>query len=161
MKIHTLSFEGPFGPLTLEANEISITKIRFGKNRRPDSPNAVLLKARRQLTQYFSGKRTRFELPYSFETGTEFQRQVWQALAHVPFGKLTTYAEIAKRAKRPSAVRAVGNALGKNPLPILLPCHRVVQTGMRLGGFTGGTSIKRCLLGLEKSDRLIRRDAFA
>lgn len=105
-------------------------------------------KAARQLMEYFHGQRKRFSLDLDLG-GTRFQRAVWKALAAVPFGKVVTYGELAMRVKRPGAARACGSACGANPVPVIVPCHRVVAAGGGLGGFGGGLPLKRKLLALE------------
>ncbi|MFQ5482200.1 MAG: methylated-DNA--[protein]-cysteine S-methyltransferase [Nitrospinaceae bacterium] len=112
------------------------------------NPNKMAL-ARQQLTKYFAGGLQRFDLPLDVAGGTEFQRRVWQTLSTIPFGQTRHYCWLAAAVDRPQAVRAVGNANGKNPLPIILPCHRVILKSGGLGGFTGGLDLKRFLLHLE------------
>ena len=113
------------------------------------SPNALLRKAAEQLSQYFDGSRQTFTLPLS-STGTAFQQRVWLGVAKVPYGSTTTYQELAADIGHPRASRAVGQALGRNPIPIIVPCHRVLSsTGV--GGFSGGLDIKRSLLELESA----------
>jgi methylated-DNA-[protein]-cysteine S-methyltransferase len=102
------------------------------------------------LLEYFAGQRRQFELPLA-AAGTAFQRQVWDALAAIPWGELRSYADIARAIDRPTAVRAVGAANGRNPLPIVVPCHRVIGSNGSLTGFAGGLGIKRQLLKLEGS----------
>ncbi len=116
-----------------------------------DLPAAVSA-ARRQLVEYFAGVRRAFDLPLA-PAGTEFQRQVWFALADIPYGATISYAQLAARVGRPSAFRAVGQANGANPLPIVLPCHRVVASGGGIGGYGGGLDLKRRLLALEEAHR--------
>jgi len=106
-----------------------------------------------QLRLYLKGKLQKFDIPVDFITGTTFQKQVWKKLATIPYGETRSYAWLARSVKRPNAHRAVGNANGKNPLSILLPCHRVVQSNGNLGGYSGGLHIKRDLLELEKTGR--------
>ncbi len=108
-------------------------------------------KARRQLTEYFNGKRDAFSLDLAPQ-GTEFQVEVWNALAQIPYGTTVSYRDIAEQIGRPAATRAVGAANGKNPLPIVLPCHRVVGADGSLTGFGGGLDTKRFLLELEGAD---------
>lgn len=107
----------------------------------------------RQLDGYFKGTLTTFDLPLS-PTGTAFQQQVWDALLEIPYGCTLSYAEIAKQIDRPKATRAVGNANGRNPIPIIIPCHRVIGRDGSLTGFGGGLPIKNFLLQLENSDQL-------
>ena len=105
--------------------------------------------ARRQLLDYLTGGRTSFDLPLDLTEGTTFQRQVWRTLQRVPYSKLRSYRWIAVRVGGPQYARAVGNAVGSNPLPIVIPCHRIVAHDASLGGFSGGLSMKRKLLSLE------------
>ena len=101
-----------------------------------------------QLAEYFSGERVDFDLPLD-AAGTPFQRRVWQALTEIPYGGTSTYGEIARRLGRPRAARAVGGANNRNPLPVVVPCHRVIGAGGSLTGYAGGLRIKRFLLDLE------------
>ena len=103
---------------------------------------------RRQLTDYFAGERTEFDVPLSLH-GTEFQLQVLEELKLIPYGETTSYGDIAKRIGRPKAVRAVGAANGRNPIPIIVPCHRVIGSSGHLTGFGGGLDAKTALLRLE------------
>jgi len=107
-------------------------------------------KLEQELGEYFSGKRREFSLPVD-PRGTEFQRAVWRAIADIPYGQTSTYAEIARAAGRARAVRAAGSATGANPIPLLIPCHRVIAAHGKLGGFSGGLDAKRRLLALEKA----------
>ncbi len=104
----------------------------------------------RELDEYFSGGRTQFKVPLDLR-GTSFQREVWEVLLRIPYGEVASYGEVARRVGRPRASRAVGSASGANPVPILVPCHRVVAAGGRLGGYAGGSEIKRKLLALERA----------
>lgn len=108
----------------------------------------VLARASEQLHEYFEGRRRLFDLPLDL-VGTPFQREVWQALLEIPPGATRTYGEIAARIGRPSAVRAVGGAIGRNPVSIVVPCHRVIGSDGSLTGFGGGLPRKRALLGIE------------
>lgn len=101
-----------------------------------------------QLEEYFAGTRTEFDLPLELH-GTDFQRAVWRSLAGIPYGKTVSYGELAAMVGRPRAFRAVGQANGANPVPIVLPCHRVLASGGRIGGYGGGLPLKRQLLALE------------
>ncbi len=105
--------------------------------------------ARRQLLDYLAGKRHTFDVPLDLSQGTAFQRQVWRMLLRVPYGKLRSYQWVAARVGGRQYARAVGNAVGANPLPIVIPCHRIVAQDASLGGFSGGLSMKRKLLSLE------------
>jgi len=155
--ILTFAFhDSPVGELFLAADDASLHIIEFPENRhqvkrQPDwveGDNAVLRKTRRQLDEYFAGKRRVFELPLSPQ-GTAFQQQVWTALRQIPYGRTWSYADLARRIDKPAAVRAVGAANGRNPLPIVVPCHRVIGADGSLTGFGGGLPIKRFLLQLE------------
>jgi len=143
----------PIGALTLVAELEAVKTIWF-----PGSPDqvdpawsegsALLRETARQLEQYFAGRRQTFDLPLDPD-GTPFQREVWAELTRIPYGTTTSYAELARRIGRPSAVRAVGAANGANPIPIVIPCHRVIGRDGALTGFGGGLDRKRFLLELE------------
>jgi methylated-DNA-[protein]-cysteine S-methyltransferase len=123
---------------------IPMTKSLTGK-----APEILILKKTvLQLEQYFKGTRQKFELPVDI-VGTDFQIQVWQALAQIPYAETVSYSDIAKKIKNPKAVRAVGSANGKNPLAIIVPCHRVIAADGTMGGYAGGLKIKKALLDLE------------
>jgi methylated-DNA-[protein]-cysteine S-methyltransferase len=110
---------------------------------------AALDVVRRELDEYFDGKRTGFDIPIDWRLHDGFARRVLRATARIPFGKVLTYADVAAKAGSPRAYRAAGNALGSNRMPIVVPCHRVVASGGKLGGYTGGIERKEYLLGLE------------
>jgi methylated-DNA-[protein]-cysteine S-methyltransferase len=112
---------------------------------------------RRELEQYFAGSREHFDLPLDWSLTRGFGRRVLQATAQIPFGSVSTYKEVATEAGSPRAHRAAGNALGSNPLPIVVPCHRVLHSGGGLGGYTGGLERKRVLLGVEGVTNVTRR----
>jgi methylated-DNA-[protein]-cysteine S-methyltransferase len=111
--------------------------------------------ARRQLLDYLAGKRHAFDVPLDLSHGTVFQRQVWRVLLRVPYGKLRSYQWVAARVGGPQYARAVGNAVGANPIPVVIPCHRIVAQDATLGGFSGGLSMKRKLLSLEGTLRYV------
>ena len=145
----------PIGVLTLAADDEGLRRIDFPPPRPPpaggdwrEGDSDVLREARRQLEQYFAGERRDFDLPLS-PRGTEFQREVWLTLARIPYGETWSYRDLAQRIGRPSATRAVGAANGRNPLPIVLPCHRVIGADGSLTGFGGGLPTKAFLLRLE------------
>lgn len=147
--------ETPIGDLLLAGDEEALSVVGFpeGSMRRDPDPDWIynekpLAEARRQLTEYFDGKRKDFELPLSL-TGTEFQLLVLEELKKIPYGETTSYGDIATRIGRPKAVRAVGAANGRNPIPIIVPCHRVIGSGGDLTGFGGGLTTKEALLRLE------------
>src|SRR5215475_2327761 len=115
-----------------------------------DPQHPILIEAERQLSEYFAGKRTQFDLPLQPD-GTEFQKKVWRALREIPFGETKSYLDLARAIGSPDASRAVGAANGKNPLSIIVPCHRVVGADGALTGFGGGLETKAALLALEAS----------
>lgn len=145
----------PVGTLTLLADDDRLRGIRFPRERHPsklvandEGDNAVLRETRAQLDAYFAGKLRAFDLPLAPQ-GTDFQRATWTMLAHIPYGATWSYAELAAQLGKPSALRAVGAANGRNPLPIVLPCHRVIGADGSLTGFGGGLPTKQFLLQLE------------
>lgn len=121
-----------------------------GTARRPDQP--PLPEVRRQLAEYFAGERNDFDLPLA-PRGTEFERRVWQALAAIPYGQTRSYSEVARSIGRPQACRAVGRANGRNPIAVVIPCHRVIGSDGSLTGYGGGLDLKRFLLDLEGARR--------
>ncbi len=126
LPLHTARVDSPIGFLTITATEEGITGVRFGGRRGNDGPIPFHLRACiRQLEEYFAGRRRTFDLPLLF-TGTAFQKGVWRLLRTVPFGTTLTYGEAAARIGRTGAARALGSAVGKNPLAILVPCHRII-----------------------------------
>lgn len=156
----------PVGTLLLSADDVGLQLIQFNDPRHPhargadwhEGDNAVLVATRGQLDEYFAGKRRRFDLPLA-PRGTPFQTQVWNTLATIPYGETISYAQLATRVGRPTAMRAVGAANGRNPLPIVLPCHRVIGADGSLTGFGGGLPTKAFLLRLEGA--LPANDLFA
>ncbi|HEX5458475.1 MAG TPA: methylated-DNA--[protein]-cysteine S-methyltransferase [Steroidobacteraceae bacterium] len=143
------------GRLLLAGDGESLIHVGFQSGPRPSRPMngwiadaAPFRTAIAQLDEYFAGKRRRFDLPLA-PRGTEFQRRVWRTLTEIPYGQTVSYGELARRIAKPSASRAVGLANGANPLPIIVPCHRVIGADGSLTGFGGGLPIKRKLLALE------------
>jgi methylated-DNA-[protein]-cysteine S-methyltransferase len=147
-----LSIDTPIGTLVLVGDDAALTHVWLPGSSELGSTQgrapAPLRLAAAQLDEYFSGTRTSFALPLA-PHGTAFQVAVWKALADIRYGETITYGELARRIDRPAASRAVGQANGANPLPIVYPCHRVVAAGGRLGGYGGGLETKRRLLALE------------
>lgn len=146
-----LAVDTPFGPMVLEGEE-TLTRLWL-PNTLPDDrgrgeETPLLRAARTQLLEYLSGARRSFDLPLD-PAGTDFQRSVWEALRAIPYGQTRTYGEIAAVVGRPKAVRAVGQANHVNPLPIFIPCHRVVGKNGALTGYAGGLNLKSALLALE------------
>jgi methylated-DNA-[protein]-cysteine S-methyltransferase len=151
---HT-SMESPIGPLLLAGDERGLHLVHFVNGRHPKSPAPAWVEdktpfkeAIRQLKAYFAGKLTEFDLPLVLE-GTEFQLRVWHNLQKIPYGETVSYGQLAKRIGSPDAARAVGLANGSNPIPIIIPCHRVIGSNGDLTGFGGGLPTKKKLLGLE------------
>jgi len=144
------SVDTPIGPLSLNRDEAGLSGIGFTGAGAARSADPLLLEAAEQLHAYFAGERERFDLPLSLH-GTEFQRRVWAIVASIPYGTATTYGALADALGRPTAWRAVGAANGRNPLPIVIPCHRVVGVSGALTGYGGGLERKRALLALEAS----------
>jgi len=151
------TMKSPVGVLKLVASDRGLTAILW-ENDSPsrvrlgtlveDNNHPVLRETARQLNDYFAGKRQGFSLKFDV-AGTGFQKEVWQALATIPFGETRTYGEIARQIGRPKAIRAVGAANGRNPLSIVVPCHRVIGSNGKLTGFAGGLDTKAALLKLE------------
>ena len=137
--------------LYLVATETHLINIQFTQPQKALLQTTELLSmATIQLDEYFQGKRTTFSLPFKL-TGTPFQLAVWKELQNIPYGKTTSYKEIAQKINKPKAYRAVGMANNKNPLPIIIPCHRVIGSNGKLIGYAGGLKLKNYLLELEKS----------
>lgn len=137
--------------LYLVATETHLINIQFTQPQKALLQTTELLSmATIQLDEYFQGKRTTFSLPFKL-TGTPFQLAVWKELQNIPYGQTTSYKEIAQKINKPKACRAVGMANNKNPLPIIIPCHRVIGSNEKLIGYAGGLKLKNYLLELEKS----------
>jgi methylated-DNA-[protein]-cysteine S-methyltransferase len=149
--------ESPVGRILIAVDHETLRFVLLPDRGRPTRPEPgwvrratpLLERVRRQLKAYFAGKRYEFDLPLAAE-GTPFQRAVWRAMAAVPFGATVSYGELARRVHKPQASRAVGAACGRNPLPIVIPCHRVIGKDGRLVGFGGGLGMKTALLKLEE-----------
>ena len=145
-----IRFESPVGPLELEEEGGKLTRLCLpnGLLGPVGDETPLLARGREELLEYFQGKRRTFDLPLD-PRGTPFRLIVWSALEDIPYGQAITYGELARRIGRPKAVRAVGQANHHNPLPILIPCHRVVGSGGSLTGYGGGLDLKENLLRLE------------
>lgn len=149
----------PLGTATLATNGNALVGVWFdGQKHQPDlqawpvnASHPVLLAAQTQLAQYFAGERTVFDLPLSLTGGTAFQQAVWHALLGIAPGTTTSYGELARRIGKPLAVRAVGAAVGRNPISMVVPCHRVLGSNGALTGYAGGLERKIALLQLEQS----------
>jgi methylated-DNA-[protein]-cysteine S-methyltransferase len=156
MKIYT-NIESPLGRVLLVSDGTSLTGVYFsgqkyeptpGPDWRHDPDLKILKKSGLQLQEYFAGDRKVFHIPVSLQ-GTPFQRKVWNALTEIPLGETISYGELAERVDRSSAVRAVGAAVGRNPVSVIVPCHRVIGRDGSLTGYAGGLERKRALLALE------------
>jgi methylated-DNA-[protein]-cysteine S-methyltransferase len=154
------TMKSPVGRLKLVASQRGLAAILW-ENDDPkrvrlaplveDKNHPVLLETERQLNDYFAGKLKKFSLRFDF-AGTEFQKEVWRALAAIPFGETRSYGDIARQIGRPKAVRAVGAANGRNPISIIVPCHRVIGSNGKLTGFAGGLETKAFLLKTESGN---------
>lgn len=151
-------YRTPLGRLTIASDGRALTQVLFGEQAAPGAnvPSSLTNEAATQIQQYLAGKRTRFDLPLN-PAGTPFQLSVWNALRDIPYGQTRTYAQIAEAIGSPKAFRAVGGANNRNPLPIVVPCHRVIGADGDLVGYASGLHIKRFLLDLEA--RALAKDA--
>jgi methylated-DNA-[protein]-cysteine S-methyltransferase len=158
------SVDSPLGPLVVAATPKGLVRVSYSEFRGEDevledlarrvSPRVLEAPARldpvrRELDEYFEGRREDFDIPIDWSYLAGFTREVLRATAAIPFGDVSTYAGVAAAAGSPRATRAAGNALGANPMPVIVPCHRVLRTGGQLGGYTGGLERKEFLLRLE------------
>lgn len=149
--------QSPLGCVTLAATERGLSGVWFEHQRHApdmtgwqrDDMNATLLVAKTQLGEYFSGKRNEFDMPLDLSHGTSFQQAVWNALLTIPRGTTTSYGDLSRRCGNAAALRAVGGAVGRNPLSVVVPCHRVVGRDGSLTGYAGGLERKVSLLKLE------------
>lgn len=158
--IFTQRLNGPLGPMILAATAQGLCGVWFEGQRhgptderqqswKPDAANGLLQNATKQLLAYFGGETDGFELPLDLSAGTAFQQSVWHALLRIPSGQTQTYGDLARLLNKPRAVRAVGAAVGRNPVSIIVPCHRVLGAGGQLTGYAGGLWRKQALLQLE------------
>lgn len=150
-------FKTPVGPLKIVVSDKTLVAILWDKEKlnrvkleemTEDNKEPLILETEKQLNEYFLNKRKKFNLPLETR-GTTFQQDVWRVLNEIPYGSTWSYKDIAIKVGRPRAVRAVGTAIGRNPISIIVPCHRVIATGGGLGGFAGGLDRKKILLDLE------------
>lgn len=156
----THSFISPLGPMTLAASAQGLCGVWFEGQRHgpsnatvqswtPSTSHPVLQETEQQLLAYFAGQRQHFDLPLDLSAGTAFQQSVWQALLQIPADQTASYGELAQQLNKPKAVRAVGAAVGRNPVSIIVPCHRILGAGGQLTGYAGGLWRKEALLRLE------------
>jgi methylated-DNA-[protein]-cysteine S-methyltransferase len=157
----------PVGNLKLVASDQGLVAILWENNTPRRVPledlteaanHPMLARTEQQLQEYFAGKRKSFSMPLDMR-GTHFQKSVWQALQAIPFGETRTYGDLARQLGNPTATRAVGAANGRNPVSIVVPCHRVIGASGKLTGFAGGLAVKAHLLGLEEGDRKLFRES--
>ena len=155
---HTSTFETPWGQVTITASEKGVTAIDLSSQDRvvrqqstegTDEAVAIVEEARAQLLAYIAGTRREFSFPVDCSAGTPFQRKVWKAITRIPYGRVRSYQWVAMRVGGKQYARAVGMALGANPVPIVVPCHRIISHDGSLGGFSCGLPLKRRLLSLE------------
>lgn len=153
-RVFSLVYSSPVGPIELIESEGALSQVRLMGSGHDatgsPAPTPLLRRAQKQLGEYFAGRRRAFDLPVSPQ-GTPFQQSVWNELAKIPFGATSTYGAIARAVGQPQAARAVGGAIGANPLALVIPCHRVLAGNRRLTGFSGGDGVptKEALLTLE------------
>ena len=145
------TFQSPFGTLYLSFSGRVLTGIGYErpKHPRPLQETKYSLRFKKELEAYFQGRMSTFDQEVGFPEGTDFEQEVWLALRDIPYGETRSYKWLAERIGRPKATRAVGRALGRNPIPIVLPCHRVIESDGSLGGYSSGVDIKRRLLDIE------------
>jgi methylated-DNA-[protein]-cysteine S-methyltransferase len=155
------TFDSPYGALLLAASEKGLCGVYFdrqkhspkrGRDWRHAPENPHLARAKRQLAEYFAGKRRDFDLELD-PAGSSFQKRVWSAISRVPYGETITYGELARRSGFPAGARAAGAATGRNPIGIIVPCHRIVGANGSLTGYAAGLPRKRALLALEAGER--------
>ncbi|KFI60736.1 methylated-DNA--[protein]-cysteine S-methyltransferase [Bifidobacterium cuniculi] len=153
------TYTSQYGPLRLDWLDDAIVRLHIVTQSDYEQdgagePTALTDDTFDQLQRYFAGTLRQFTVPIAFTSGTPFQRTVWQALREIPYGKTRTYAQVAQAVGRPKAVRAIGSANNRNPLPILVPCHRVVGSGGAMVGYAYGVEMKRALLQMEMQSQL-------
>jgi O-6-methylguanine DNA methyltransferase len=149
------------GPVWVAVSDKGVVMIEFSGREFPPADSKQKFEwviseektevACQELTEYFDGRRTEFSVPLDLHKGTQFQRKCWEILTKIPYGEIRSYREVAKAAGRPAASRAVGQANHANPIPIIIPCHRVINTDGHLGGYGGGLDVKEQLLALERA----------
>lgn len=155
--LHSTHIDSPLGGITLAATDQGLAGAWFDHQRhwpdtrgwQTDDAHPVLRRAARQLGDYFAGRRDHFDLPLDLSHGTAFQQSVWQALLAIPAGRTTSYGALSAEVGKPAAVRAVGAAVGRNPISVIVPCHRVLGADGSLTGYAGGLERKTTLLELE------------
>lgn len=161
-------FNTAIGKIVIEANDRAVIRLSFPKEIKSvefsesdfaaenKTEHWILNQAAGELLEYLAGKRRQFDVPLS-PKGTRFQEKVWAELCKIPYGEVSTYGELAERIGNPKAARAVGMALNRNPIMIMIPCHRIIGKDGSLTGFGGGMAAKKYLLSLEKSDKFLKK----
>ena len=152
-RISALNIDSPIGTLGLCARDGFLVRIVFGGTAATDHVGDVLLLAKGQLEEYFAGTRREFSVPLDME-GTDFQKKVWRALMDIPYGEVRSYSDIAEKVGSPKAARAVGMANHVNPIPIIVPCHRVIGKNGKHVGYAGGLDMKAWLLEMETGRKI-------
>ncbi len=153
-ELYAYKINSPIGKLLLIASDSVLKKINFEVDQSVDDPdiiqrqNSIVLQTERQLKEYFQGKRKVFSVPLS-AVGTDFQKKTWSKLMEIPYGQTISYQELAIQMGAAGKARAVGSANGRNPIPVIIPCHRVIAKDGTLGGYGGGLAVKEFLLKLE------------
>jgi len=151
----TATIESPIGRIKVTTTRRGVVEIRLRARKKApisrsrDRAAEHLRRACRQLREYFAGRRAVFDVPLDLSSGTPFQRRVWRACASIPYGEVRSYGELARMAGCPRGARAVGQVMGSNPVPLVVPCHRVIRSDGSLGGFGSGLWVKRRLLRIE------------
>jgi len=154
------TYQSPVGNMLLISDGTSITSVSFNESEIQESNSCDILEiCKTQLTNYFAGETESFDLPLQ-ANGTPFQQNVWAELLKIPYGQTITYLQLAKRLGDIKAIRAVGTANGRNPIAIIIPCHRVIGTGNKLTGYAGGIWRKKCLLELEIKNKPFQNTLF-
>lgn len=150
--LYIKSFESELGMITVSASEIGIKSISFSDTEEIQNPTRLVWYCIEQLKEYFQGEREIFDLPLDLDGHTPFHIMVWKSLLTVPFASTVSYMDVANKLNNPKAIRAVGRANGANPIPIVIPCHRVIGSDGSLTGYSGGLEIKKRLLVLENPE---------
>ena len=152
MCVKAKTFQTPIGKIEIRADEGGVCGLLFHADGEKNDGSEIIAWAQRELEEYFAGRRKIFSVPLSIK-GTPFQEKVWKALLSIPYGETRTYGEIAAAIGDKNAARAVGMANNKNPLPVFIPCHRVIGAKGKLTGYAGGLEIKEILLEIEERNR--------
>ncbi len=153
----------PLGQLSINTLKTKLISLEFTANKKNKCLPSTFFEnfVKKQLDEYFCGQRQKFSAPFKL-FGTTFQKKVWKKIINIPYGQTISYKQLARQLKISSSYRAVANALGKNPLPIVIPCHRIIKSDGAIGGYSGGKEIKKFLLNFEKNTQktLIKNDTI-